>query len=125
MAKESYEVALRRIMCIFVSIESFLVCLLVVSIADGDNIKLVEYHEQSPFSLIEPVLVIGIIFIGAAFFCWRYKGFYLFWDGVHAAIGAVCIFLSIPMLPEPFFLVGVIIALRMCVYCILILAHKK
>jgi len=120
MTMEEYEIHIRRVMCIFLAIEAFIVCMLSLDFdARYGNLSMLKYHEITLLETIGFPLIICGIFVGAVLLCWRSKSCYILWEGLHNTLGALLLVISALAGLEAFLVllpVGLIFCSRMFIY---------
>lgn len=131
MKKDDYEVTLRRVMCIFLSLEALLICWFVLSyISDyRDSMTLLHYHEKTISDVIYYPTVICSVFVVPTLLSCFFRGVYIFYECLHAVVGGLLInsaILSVNLMSVLISLpIAIILAARLCIYCFLIERHKK
>lgn len=127
-----YERRIRHIMCIFLSLETLLFCLLVITfyfdyvyydmgLESGSNtMKLLHYHVIDLSMIISKefwILCIGAIVCTVLSI--RFKWFYIIYEWLHCMLGVIYFFRAAAAFPAKIILF-LILSVRFCIYIYLI-----
>lgn len=105
--KYEFEEKLRHIICIFQGLETFLFCaVLLIACLDRDFLMQLKFHDKS-LETVWPGLIICLIPIACNILSICFRGFFLFYEWLHAFIGFLAFLaVSSPAVGILFFLIA-------------------
>lgn len=117
--REKFEQFLRHIMCIFLGLETLLLCVIAVSSMDNGYFSTQLRFHAKDLGSVFGIALLCMIPIICTILSIRFRGFYLFYEGIHVFLG----FMAFIVISNGSVLFGIIAfaaeSLRFIIYCIL------